>query len=94
MQIVFEKYDENDDFFVYIGRKGEENIDEGYTDGKFIFESQTYKRQHPYGWESVEEYNQDSAALMQDIKSGKFEDYLSEEVADILEVIKDENLSM
>ncbi len=94
MQIVFEKYDENDDFFVYIGRKGEEYIDEGYTDGKFIFESQTYKRQHPYGWESVEKYNQDSAALMQDIKNGKFEEYLSEEVSDVLDVIRDENLIM
>lgn len=92
-QIVFHRYD-NDSFFVYIGLPREKNVNQDYSEDTYIFEESTEKRSHPYGWEYIDEYNENPDQLMQEIKNGNFEEFLTDEVSRILNEIKQNKLIM
>lgn len=92
LHLVFEKYDD-DSFFVYIGQRGEETIEKECTD-TILFRRRSERDSHPYGWEYIDQYNGNWELLMQDIKNGSFEEFLSDEVEQILEEIKENEIIM
>jgi len=94
LSIVFEKY-HNHDFFVYIGLPGEENVNQHYVDlKKFIFNCHNYKREHPFGWEWIDDYNDKPEELLRDIKNGKFKNFIKERTEKILKDIEQQEVHL
>ena len=93
LYIVFHRYDD-DSFFVFVVLPREERVNYEYSEDTYIFSETNEKRNHPYGWEFYDEYNENPYRLIQDITNGAFENYLSEEVSRILEEIKKNKLIM
>ncbi len=100
LSIVIEKYgignpDEKigDEVFVYVGKRGEQTVDDKFLNAKKgIFEGKKWKGS-PYGWEYIQ-YNKNLELFMNHIKSGEFANYLEEKVRDILDKIKKNDLLM
>ena len=72
----------------------QKNVNQDYSEDTYIFEESTEKRSHPYGWEYIDEYNENPDQLMQDIKNGNFEEFLTDEVSRILNEINQNKLIM
>lgn len=92
LHIIFEKYDD-DSLFVYIGIRGENTVKQDISD-LFIFKEHSYRNEHPYGWEYISQFSQNSDTLMKSIKSGEFEECIKDKLDEILIIINNENVMM
>ena len=100
LSIVIEKYGIGDpdkkigdEVFVYVGKRGEQPVDEKFFNlQKRIFKEYRWKGS-PYGWEYVK-YHKNLDSLISDIDSGEFKDYIRKIVKNILSKIKEEHLLM
>lgn len=94
LSIVFQKYADHR-FFIYIGIPSEEYVDNKYIElGINLFKESTYSRNHPYGWEWVEEYDSQFEALLKDINNGNFKKNLQQKTKDVLKQIKEKSIIM
>ncbi len=94
LSIVLERYDD-DSIFIYIGIPGERKVDESFLNsGIHIFNDKSYPNEHPYGWEWIGEYHHKPEHFIDNIKSGRFEQWLSKEVERIHKDIEDRHIKM
>ena len=101
LSIVIEKYgigvpDQKigDEVFVYVGKSGEQTVDDAFLNAKKkIFREKCWPGD-PYGWEHLDKYHKKLDVLRTDIDSGEFKDYIKDTVKAILSKIEEENLPM
>ena len=101
LSIVIEKYgigvpDQKigDEVFVYVGKCGEQTVDDAFLNAKKrIFKEKSWKGS-PYGWEHVDKYHKKLDCLIADIDRDEFKDYIKNTVKDVLSKIEEENLPM
>lgn len=94
LSIVFERYDD-DRTFVYIGIPGEKKVDESFLNlGIQIFNEKSYPNEHPYGWDWTREYDHKPEHFIDNLKNGRFEQWLSKEVERILKDIEERPIKM
>lgn len=101
LSIVIEKYGfpdhTGDEMFIYIGLPGEKNVDNRYwtdRDDKIVFNQTSYKNNHPYGWEWIQQYHMRPVTLKDDIDNGVFGDFLKEKIENVLRQIEENGLVM
>jgi len=102
LSVVIEKYGIGDpkkdkigdEVFVYVGKCGEQTVDDAFLNVKIrIFKEYIWKGS-PYGWEYVEKYHKKLDCLMADIDSGEFKDYIKDTVKVVLSKIEEKKLPM
>ena len=95
LSIIFEKYHSHY-FFSYIGIPGEHDVDQQFIGtGFFIFNCHSHQRNHPFGWEWIEEYNQKPEELLRDIiNMDSFKNFIMKYLKGILSKIKENNINL
>ena len=101
LSIVIEKYgigvpDQKigDEVFVYVGKCGEQTVDDVFLNAKKrIFKEKCWPGD-PYGWEYLDKYHKKLDVLITDIDSGELGGYIKNTVKDVLSKIEGEKLPM
>ena len=101
LSIVIEKYGIGvpkdkigDEVFVYVGKRGEQTVDDAFINAKKrLFKGECWPGD-PYGWEHLDKYHKKLDVLKTDIDNGEFKDYIKDTVKVVLSKIEREELSM